>query len=122
MGIFEAPEAVAGTHLRTNHFLTPVPATDEKSRLYQPDSGERYALLRDRIEQGPVERAEELVERLITGPGEPPLTCVPDMNAPSGHRWATLATVVLGPASRTAHVLDGTPAEHMSRPWRTLQA
>ncbi|WP_407835273.1 C45 family autoproteolytic acyltransferase/hydrolase [Streptomyces sp. DSM 116496] len=122
VGIFEVPEAAPGTHLRTNHFLTAVPAAHEKSSLYQPDSGERYAFLRDRIEQAPVERAEELVERLITGPGEPPLTCVPDMNAPSGHRWASLATVVLDPATRTAQVLDGTPAEHASRPWSTLRA
>ncbi|MEU3059382.1 C45 family peptidase [Streptomyces subrutilus] len=122
VGIFEVPEAAAGTHLRTNHFLTPVPSAHEKTWLYQPDSGERYAFLRDRIERDPVERPGHLVERLVTGPGEPPLTCVPDMDAPTGRRWASLATVVLDPASRTARVLDGTPAEHTIRPWRTLRA
>ncbi|MFE4634449.1 C45 family autoproteolytic acyltransferase/hydrolase [Streptomyces sp. NPDC056773] len=122
VGIFEVPEAAPGTHLRTNHFLTPVPAAHEKSWLYQPDSGERYALLRDRIARDPVERAGELVERLVTAPGEPALTCVPDMDAPTGQRWASLATVVLAPAERAAHVLDGTPAEHTSRPWRTVRA
>ncbi|MFD7987583.1 C45 family autoproteolytic acyltransferase/hydrolase [Kitasatospora indigofera] len=120
-GIFEAPEAAPGTLLRTNHFLTAVPAEHEKSRLYQPDSGERYAFLRDRIAREPVERAGHLVERLVTGPGEPPVTCLPDLTGPPGHRWASLATVVLDPAARTARVLDGTPAEHATRPWRTLR-
>lgn len=50
------------------------------------------------------------------------MTCLPDMTAPTGRRWASLATVVLDPASRTARVLDGTPAERMTRPWRSLQA
>ncbi|OKI29225.1 hypothetical protein A6A07_23920 [Streptomyces sp. CB03911] len=122
VGVFEVPEAADGTHLRTNHFLSAVPARGEKTWLYQPDSGERYAFLRDRIARHPVEQAGDLVVRLVTGPGEPPVTCVPDMTGPTGRRWASLATVVLDPAARTAHVLDGTPAEHAARPWRSLRA
>lgn len=121
-GIFEAPEAAEGTHLRTNHFLTPVPAEHEKTWLYQPDSGERYAFLHDRLTRRPAQRAEELIEHLVTGPGEPPVTCLPDPAGRAGHRWASLATVLLDPAARTAHVLDGTPAEHTTRPWHTLTA
>ncbi|MGV9270452.1 C45 family autoproteolytic acyltransferase/hydrolase [Kitasatospora sp. NPDC003701] len=121
-GIFEAPEVSPGTLLRTNHFLTAVPAEHEKTWLYQPDSGERHAFLRDRIAGRPAERAQDLVEHLVTGPGEPPVTCLPDMSGPTGRRWASLATVLLDPAARTARVLDGTPAEHTTRPWRTLRA
>ncbi|HEY9368242.1 C45 family peptidase [Streptomyces sp.] len=121
-GVFEAPQTADGTFLRTNHFLTPVPAEHEKSWLYQPDSGERHAFLRERLAQADAENDEQLLRQLVTGPGEPPVTCVPDMNGPMGRRWASLATVVLDPATRTARVLDGTPAEHATRPWIPLRA
>ncbi|MGW4158212.1 hypothetical protein [Streptomyces sp. NPDC004788] len=44
------------------------------------------------------------------------------MPAPLGSRWASLATIALDPAVREARILDGTPAEHGSRPWTTLRA
>ncbi|MER8188635.1 C45 family peptidase [Kitasatospora sp. NPDC094015] len=121
-GIHEAPATAPGTYLRTNHFLTTVPAEHEKTWLYQPDSGQRYGFLRDRIAREPVTQAQDLIERLVTGPGEPPVTCIPDLTGPPGHRWASLATVLLDPANRTARVLDGTPAERTTRPWHTLHA
>ncbi|MGW1836041.1 C45 family autoproteolytic acyltransferase/hydolase [Streptomyces sp. NPDC002067] len=121
-GVFPvAPQG--GTYVRTNHFLTPVPATQEKTWLYQPDSGERYALLRTRLaETGPPTSPADLVPFLISGPGEAPLTCLPDMTLPEGHRWASLATVLLEPATRTAHILDGTPADAGERGWREMRA
>ncbi|MFG3346215.1 C45 family autoproteolytic acyltransferase/hydrolase [Streptomyces sp. NPDC048018] len=155
VGVFEAPPVAPGIHLRTNHFLTPAPARREKTWLYQPDSGERFGFLRERLTRaggegrddgtGPDGRAglhdgageagaapgavpplpvaaEGLPRALVTGPGEPPVTCVPDPAAPTGRRWASLATVVLDPAARTARVLDGTPAEQFTRPWITLRA
>ncbi|MFF2573005.1 C45 family autoproteolytic acyltransferase/hydolase [Streptomyces sp. NPDC058084] len=155
VGVFEAPRVAPDTHLRTNHFLTEVPAAREKTRLYQPDSGERFGFLRERLGRagdhgrdggagqdgaGPVAgfaagprdgaravppvpvTVEGLPRELVTGPGEPPVTCVPDPAAPPGRRWASLATVVLDPATRTARVLDGTPAEQFSRPWIPLRA
>ncbi|MET8331245.1 C45 family peptidase [Streptomyces sp. NPDC005181] len=121
-GIFEAPQVAEGTYLRTNHFLTAVPAEHEKSWLYQPDSGERHAFLRNRLAHSNAATDDQLLQQLVTGPGEPPVTCIPDMDSPMGRRWASLATVVLNPGSRTARVLDGTPAEHTTRPWRSLQA
>lgn len=121
-GVFEVPQATTDTYLRTNHFLTEVPARNEKSWLYQPDSGERHDFLRKRLEQAPGADEEQLLGQLVTGPGEPPVTCVPDMASPLGRRWASLATVVLTPGSRTARVLDGTPAEHATRPWHVLEA
>ncbi|MFF5973270.1 C45 family autoproteolytic acyltransferase/hydrolase [Streptomyces sp. NPDC012769] len=134
VGVFEARRVGDGTHLRTNHFLTGEPAAREKTWLYQPDSGERFGFLRDRLTRPPGRRepldervkeagpGDELLRQLVTGPGEPPVTCVPDMAAPIGRRWASLATVVLDPASRTARILDGTPAEHRTRPWIRLTA
>ncbi|WP_244216983.1 C45 family autoproteolytic acyltransferase/hydolase, partial [Streptomyces carpinensis] len=121
-GVFEAPQAVAGTHLRTNHFLTAVPAAREKSWLYQPDSGARHDFLRARLERSDAADAGALLRQVVTGAGEPPVTCVPNLREAMGRRWASLATVVLDPGSRTARVLDGTPAEHAIRPWRTLRA
>ncbi|MFI8962544.1 C45 family autoproteolytic acyltransferase/hydrolase [Streptomyces sp. NPDC053493] len=124
VGVFRAPPVADGTHLRTNHFLTAVPAAGEKTWLYQPDSAERFAFLRERLTTGgaAVDDADALLRQLVTGPGEPPVTCLPDMAAATGRRWASLATVVLDPAARTARVLDGTPAEHLTRPWVTLRA
>ncbi|WP_331770287.1 C45 family peptidase [Embleya sp. NBC_00888] len=122
VGVFEiAPRN--GVLVRTNHFLTPTPAADEKTWLYQPDSGERYDFVRARLgRRGAPNAAGELVDYLVTGAGEPPVTCRPDPDKPLGQRWATLATVVLEPAARTATVLDGTPAEARARTWRTLTA
>ncbi|MFI8252316.1 C45 family autoproteolytic acyltransferase/hydolase [Streptomyces filamentosus] len=121
-GVFEVPATAGATHLRTNHFLSPVPARREKAWLYQPDSGERYDFLRGRLGREPATTHEELLRLLVTGPGEPPVTCVPDPEAPLGRRWASLATVLLDPAARTARILDGTPAEHADRPWYELRA
>ncbi|GAA2860635.1 C45 family autoproteolytic acyltransferase/hydolase [Microbacterium arabinogalactanolyticum] len=116
-GVFEAPAVTAGTWLRTNHFLTAEPAAEEKTWLYQPDSGERWDFLRERLARGPARAdAEQLRAALITGEGEPPVTCVPDLGLPMGQRWASLATVVLDPAARRADILDGTPAENTTRP------
>ncbi|MFJ8038970.1 C45 family autoproteolytic acyltransferase/hydrolase [Kitasatospora sp. NPDC096147] len=124
VGVFEAPALAEGTWLRTNHFLTAAPAADEKTHLYQPDSGQRHAFLADRLlgASAPTAARDELVGCLVTGPGEPPVTCLPDLAGPLGQRWASLATVLLDPAARTAHVLDGTPTEHATRPWYELRA
>ncbi|GGR50981.1 C45 family autoproteolytic acyltransferase/hydolase [Streptomyces roseolus] len=121
-GVSEVPPTADGTRLRTNHFLTPGPARREKTWLYQPDSGERYAFLRDRLDRAPATTHDDLLRLLVTGPGEPPVSCVPDPDAPLGRRWASLATVLLDPGARTARILDGTPAEHADRPWYTLRA
>ncbi|MFE4796124.1 hypothetical protein ACFRFL_13665 [Streptomyces sp. NPDC056708] len=58
----------------------------------------------------------------MTGDGEPPVTCLPDLDRPPGQRWASLATVTLEPTTRTARILDGTPADIGSRDWRILTA
>ncbi|MFE6995996.1 C45 family autoproteolytic acyltransferase/hydrolase [Microbacterium sp. NPDC057659] len=116
-GVFEAPAITDGTWLRTNHFLTAEPAAEEKTWLYQPDSGQRWDFLRDRLTAGAAPAdAAQLRAALVTGDGEPPVTCVPDLALPMGQRWASLATVVLDPAARRADILDGTPAENTTRP------
>ncbi|CAN3978352.1 C45 family autoproteolytic acyltransferase/hydolase [Kitasatospora purpeofusca] len=123
-GVFAVAPDERGLLVRTNHFLTPVPAAEEKSWLYQPDSGERHDFVRARLDRlRPLpDTSEALARCLVTGPGEPPVTCLPDPAEALGRRWASLATVTLDPATRTAAVLDGTPAELGTRPWRTLTA
>ncbi|MFD1935358.1 C45 family autoproteolytic acyltransferase/hydrolase [Nonomuraea mangrovi] len=122
VGVF-AVEPVDGTVIRTNHFLAPAPRAGEKNELYQPDSGERYDLVASRFARGPEPRnATELLGFLYSAPGQPHLCCVPDMTLPLGQRWATLATIMLEPGSRTARVADGSPLEARNRPWRTLTA
>ncbi|MFI8950354.1 C45 family autoproteolytic acyltransferase/hydrolase [Streptomyces sp. NPDC053750] len=122
VGVFDVPPA-HGTLVRTNHFLTPVPAAGEKSWLYQPDSGERHDFVRARLaRRQPPTTVDELAGLLVTGEGEPPVTCLPDPGKPLGQRWASLATLTLEPATRTARILDGTPADIGSRDWRVLTA
>ncbi|MEU0832369.1 C45 family peptidase [Streptomyces sp. NPDC005969] len=122
VGVF-AVRPEHGTLVRTNHFLTPIPATDEKTWLYQPDSGERHDFVRARLMRTqPPATPDELAGCLVTGDGEPPVTCLPDLDRPLGQRWASLATVTLEPATRTARILDGTPADIGSRDWRILVA
>jgi isopenicillin-N N-acyltransferase-like protein len=121
-GVF-AVESDRDTLVRTNHFLTPAPAAGEKTWLYQPDSGERYDLIRERLTPTALPQSpDDLVTLLVSGEGEAALTCLPDMNLPEGQRWASLATVILEPATSTARILDGTPADAGSRPWRHLAA
>lgn len=122
VGVFPVP-ATNGHLLRTNHFLTPGPAAGEKTWLYQPDSTDRRDFVAARLAATePASAAADLPALLRTGPGEPPVTCLPDPTQPTGQRWASLATVTLSPATRTAAILDGTPAEAESRPWRVLRA
>ncbi|MFJ8431381.1 C45 family autoproteolytic acyltransferase/hydrolase [Kitasatospora sp. NPDC094019] len=124
VGVFPVDPDERGLLVRTNHFLTPVPAAGEKTWLYQPDSGERHDFVRARLArlQSPPATADALARCLVTGPGEPPVTCLPDPAEPLGRRWASLATVALDPAARTAAILDGTPADLDTGPWRTLTA
>ncbi len=123
-GVFAVAPDERGLLVRTNHFLTPVPAAEEKSWLYQPDSGERHDFVRARLAglRPLPDTSAALARCLVTGPGEPPVTCLPDPAEALGRRWASLATVTLDPSTRTAAVLDGTPADLGTRPWRTLTA
>ncbi|WP_415949278.1 C45 family autoproteolytic acyltransferase/hydolase [Streptomyces sp. KLOTTS4A1] len=123
-GVHEITPDVRGMLLRTNHFLTPALTAEEKSWLYQPDSGERRTFLADRLDRAaqPPAGAEDLAALLVTGEGEPPVTCLPDPSQPLGQRWASLATVTLDPASRTARILDGTPADAATKSPRVLTA
>ncbi|MFE0100696.1 hypothetical protein [Streptomyces sp. NPDC059009] len=125
-------EAPTGTHdrtgtdplPRTNHSLTRSLTADEKTWLHQPDSCGRRAFTAARlaeITQLP-DGMDALASLLITGAGEPPVTWLPDPAGPLGRRRASLATVTLDPPTRTARILDGTPADIGARTWRVLAA
>ncbi|KIP52111.1 C45 family autoproteolytic acyltransferase/hydolase [Leucobacter komagatae] len=112
----------AGSVVRTNHFIDAGLVTEQKHALYEPDSSERFDLLTQRLaDRAPASR-EQLIDALVSGPGEPPLCCVPDMSRPFGERWATLSTVVTDPERRSIMVLDGMPSEADDKPWRVLDA
>lgn len=118
-GIFPIPE-VNGSVQRTNHFQHETPLALQKSEIYEPDSSERLALVRERLAGGLPEAAEQLVKLLVSGEGQPPLTCVADPSKPFGERWATLATIVSDPHTRTIRILDGMPPEAETGVWRTI--
>lgn len=113
-----------GFLVHTNHFLDPVNAAGEKSSLYQPDSGQRYALIGSRLPCHPETAADRdtMVGWLRSAPGEAKLCCRPEPGARFGERWATLATVELDTLARNARVLPGTPLESDAVPWTDLTA
>ncbi|MBL3699049.1 C45 family autoproteolytic acyltransferase/hydolase [Leucobacter luti] len=120
-GIFPIPE-VAGSVQRTNHFQHETPLASQKSEVYEPDSSERLALVRERLGGGLPSATAEMIELLVSGEGQPPLTCVADMSKEFGERWATLATIVTDPDAHTIRILDGMPTDAATGAWRTLTA
>ncbi len=48
------------------------------------------------------------------------VTCLPDPDKPLGRRWAGLATVTCEPRTRSAAILDGTPADIGTHDLRVL--
>lgn len=118
-GVFVIGE-VAGSVQRTNHFQDVTPLAAQKTEVYEPDSSERLALVRERLAGGLPASAEAMVELLLSGEGQPPLCSVPDMTKQLGERWGTLATVVTDPSTRTIRVLDGMPTEAATGAWRTM--
>ena len=122
IGVFVV-EPVDGVVVRTNHFLSREAQADEKTEIYQPDSGERYDLIASRLADYPEPRTDdELLAFLYSDPGQPLLCHRPDLTLPFGERWATLATVQLDPASRTARIANGSPIDARASDWRTLVA
>ena len=118
-GVFVIPE-VDGSVQRTNHFQDAAPLAQQKTEVYEPDSSERLAVVRERLAAAMPTSTEAMVRLLVSGEGEPPLTCRADMSKKYGERWATLATVISDPDARTLRVLDGMPTEAASGMWRTL--
>lgn len=118
-GVFVIEE-VAGSVQRTNHFQNATPLASQKTEVYEPDSSERLALVRERLAEGLPADADALVALLLSGEGQPPLCSVPDMSKQLGDRWATLATVVTDPTARTIRVLDGMPTEAATGTWREM--
>lgn len=119
VGVYEIAE-LDGSVQRTNHFQHAEPHARQKTELYEPDSSDRLELVRERLSSGLPESPAELVRLLRSGPGQPPLTCVPDMTKEYGDRWATLATIVSDPDARTIRIFDGMPEASESGEWRVL--
>jgi len=118
-GVFVIEE-VDGSVQRTNHFQHGTPLAEQKSEVYEPDSSARLELVRERLEGGLPADAAAMVEVLVSGEGQPPLTCHADMSKGYGERWATLATIVTEPEARTIRILDGMPTDAATGAWRVL--
>ncbi|MBK0422315.1 hypothetical protein JD292_09540 [Leucobacter sp. CSA2] len=120
VGVFEIGE-VDGSVQRTNHFLNSTPLAGQKTAQAEPDSSARLALIRSRLEGGLPRDEAGLVDLLVSGEGEAPLTCRPDLSLPVGEHWATLATVVTEPERGRIRILDGMPTEAETGAWRVLE-
>lgn len=118
-GVFVIEE-VAGSVQRTNHFQDAEPLGGQKSEIYEPDSSERLALVRERLADGGPADTTALVDLLVSGEGQPPLTCHADMAKSYGERWATLATIVTDPERRSIRILDGMPTDAATGEWREI--
>ena len=122
IGVFVI-EPANGTVIRTNHFLSAEAQAGEKTEYTQPDSGERYRLIESRLHQYPAPHtSDDLLAFLYSDPGQPLLCHRPDPSLPFGERVATLATVQLEPAARTARLANGSPLDARAGVWRTLVA
>ncbi|QIK63924.1 hypothetical protein G7068_12495 [Leucobacter viscericola] len=120
-GVFEIAE-VDGAVQRTNHFQNSTPLAHQKTEVYEPDSTERLELIRERLSSGAPSDLPAMVELLVSGAGDPPLSCVADMSKQYGERWATLATIETDPDARMIRILDGMPTEAAGAEWRELRA
>ncbi|MGO3235346.1 MAG: C45 family autoproteolytic acyltransferase/hydrolase [Canibacter sp.] len=106
---------------RTNHFQHETPRFGQRSELYEPDSSDRLALIKDRLLERTPETSQELVALLESNETEAGLCARPDMSLGFGERWATLSTVQISPAARTISILDGMPTEVGQKEFRTFQ-
>lgn len=118
VGVFEVPQR-EGAVIRTNHFQDPGSIAGEKPD-FSPESPDRLALVQSRLAEGLPADADAMVQLLVSGEGEAPLTCVPDMSLSYGERWASLCTVITEPAARTIRILDGMPTEAATGTWRVV--
>lgn len=118
-GVFVIEER-AGSVQRTNHFQHDTPLASQKSEIYEPDSSARLALVRERLAGGLPADTTAMIDLLVSGEGQPPLTCHADMSKGYGERWATLSTIVTDPEARTIRILDGMPTDTATGEWRVL--
>lgn len=119
VGVFAIAER-GGSVQRTNHFQHPTPLTGQRADVEESQSPARLELVRSRLATGLPATPEALVEVLISGEGEAPLCCVPNMSLEYGERMSTLATIVTDPVGRTVRVVDGMPTRAAAGPWRVI--
>ena len=120
-GASTSPGSESGFLLHTNHFLHPdlVPGSLELNAT--STSRARHAHLERRLEEysaragtsGPPESTAELIDLLITGPDEAPVSCTPTPGAAYGDRSATLVTVQIDPKRKQIDLAPGSPADGM---------
>ncbi len=108
-----------GTVLHTNHFLRPVPGAHDLAPTAMPDSYVRHARLRDLIAEPAGPLSVDDLRAALTDHADHPssVCCHPDDRAHPDTRWATLASVIMEPATATLRLAPGAPCE---TPWETL--
>ncbi|MCT2182244.1 C45 family peptidase [Brevibacterium casei] len=101
-----------GVLMHTNHFLHPDLQTGALELRADSSSRPRYDHLAAKIEGTTApETTADLVALLTTGPGDPPVSCLPEPGALYGDRSATLATVQIDPGAKTIDLAPGSPAD-----------
>lgn len=99
-----------GRLLHTNHFLRPLPGTEDRMRREWPDTLVRYDELERRVASQPPTSLSGVTDLLTSHFNGPIAVCCHDAeNARYGYRQATLASVVLDLTRRRLLVTDGAP-------------
>ncbi|HEX5535511.1 MAG TPA: C45 family peptidase [Actinomycetales bacterium] len=110
----------AGFVVHTNHFTDERLAEGEERGRAEPDTYDRYRLLRQRLSD--VTEASDrdaLVDVLDAHPAAgAEVCCHPPAGAPFAERWETLATVVLDPERVTMWVHRGGPCTARATDWQ----
>ena len=109
-----------GWIVHTNHFLDQDLRRGDQLVVTDPETADRERVLRGRVTDGPAPATSDAMAALLCAHTETdgaPVCCHPDLTAPFGDHWETLATVVLDPAARRMEVARGGPCHLTPTSW-----
>lgn len=121
-GVAAVPSA-QGWIVHTNHFLDQDLRRGDQLIETDPETADRERVLRNRIADGPQPATADAMAALLCAHSETdgaPVCCHPDLTAPFGGHWETLATVVLDPAARRMDVAPTGPCHVTPTSWSHL--
>lgn len=113
-----------GWLLHTNHFLDPALADGELRGRREPETYDRLRALAARLKNmNGLHSVDDLAALLAVHPdGGAEVCCHPPAVGQLGTRWATLATVVVEPASRRLMLHPGGPCSARASTWMPVTA
>jgi isopenicillin-N N-acyltransferase-like protein len=110
----------AGFVVHTNHFTDERLAEGEVRGRAEPDTYDRYRLLRERVPDTRASSDRDALTAVLDAhpPTGAEVCCHPPAGAVFGERWETLATVVIDPGRLTMWVHRGGPCTAKPADWQ----